>query len=89
MNTIKTEHGQRITGYNIGLAEMAGSVVNQSFCFYQTLVLIDSEVLLMPPLRQAINRYEISRLKSAISSVVLACPESFLKGIPDKPACFT
>lgn len=41
---------------NMGLAEMAGAVVKQTLCYYQTFVLGDSEVLRMPPLRQAPNR---------------------------------
>lgn len=31
--------------------------LNEVQCFYQHLCLVDSEVLLSPPLRQAANRY--------------------------------
>jgi len=46
--------------HNKGLAEMAGEVVKQTVCYYLTFVLGDSEVLRMPPLRQAPNRYRQS-----------------------------
>jgi hypothetical protein len=43
--------------HNMGLAEMAGEVVKQTVCYYLTLVLGDSEVLRIPPLRQAAKRW--------------------------------
>lgn len=42
--------------HNKGLAEMAGEVVKQTVVLIFNIVLGDSEVLRMPPLRQAPNR---------------------------------
>jgi len=42
--------------HNKGLAEMAGNVVKQTVVQLSNFVLGESEVLRMPPLRQAPNR---------------------------------
>ncbi|MCC6721994.1 MAG: hypothetical protein IT243_07305 [Bacteroidia bacterium] len=45
--------------HNKGLAEMAGEVVKQTVVLLINFVLGDSEVLRMPPLRQAPNRQTV------------------------------
>lgn len=52
--TITTD---RRAGANSGLAEMAGSVVKETFMHLINFVPGDSEVLRIPPLRKPANRY--------------------------------
>lgn len=47
----------RKTGANSRLPQWGLTWLNQVQCFYQSLCLVDSEVLRNPPLRQAAKRY--------------------------------
>lgn len=54
--TVDSISGDRTTGYNSGLAEMAGSVRKETFVHLINFVPGDSEVLRTPPLRKPANR---------------------------------
>jgi hypothetical protein len=62
MQTADTyRHDNRTTeahAHNKGLAKWRVQWLNKQLCYYLTLVLGDSDVLRMPPLRQAPNRYK-------------------------------
>jgi len=48
---------KRSTATNIGLPQWGLTWLIQEQCFHQSLCLVDNEVLLNPPLRQAEKRY--------------------------------
>jgi len=48
----------RITAYNSSYPKVAVQWLNQALCFYQSLCLADSEVLLNRHLRVAANRWQ-------------------------------
>jgi hypothetical protein len=48
---------KRTTAYNSTYPKVAVQWLNQAFCFYQSLCLVDSEVLGNRHLRVAANRY--------------------------------
>jgi hypothetical protein len=48
---------KRTTTGNIGLPQWGLTWLIEVQCFYQSLCLFESEVLLKPPLRQAVKRY--------------------------------
>ncbi len=50
--------------HNSRLPQWGLTWLNQVQCFYQYLCLVDSEVLLNPPLRQAAKRYESAKPKN-------------------------
>jgi hypothetical protein len=64
-NSVQTFYRQRnltrtteAHAHNKGLAKWRVQWLNKQLCYYLTLVLGDSEVLRMPPLRQAAKRYK-------------------------------
>jgi hypothetical protein len=69
-NSVQTIYRQRTLtrtteahAHNKGLAKWRVQWLNKQLCYYLTLVLGDSAVLRMPPLRQAPKRYAQLRHK--------------------------
>jgi hypothetical protein len=50
-------NNERKTPYNSTYPKVAVQWLNQALCFYQSLCLVENEVLRNPPLRQAAKRY--------------------------------
>jgi hypothetical protein len=50
------------TRHNSRLPQWGQTWLNQVQCFYQSLCLIDSEVLRNPPLRQAAKRQAVKKM---------------------------